>query len=273
VSSRLEHPYILGAQGLTHKFAGSPAACDDSGVRRRRGALRRGLAVCLLGSSAMLLLHAAASAQGITGGCTATVNGRTLSQLTKDNPLVVSKGQRVNITGAVPPQFAVSNTTSSTSAKVITPWYLPDVSFGPYQGKGSRWGANVEVPSIAFTLGPGTYKVVGTATGTGGWRCDASAWVKIDGNPTAGAAGGAVLAAGGAAAVAGGRGRKPGGKGKPRPGRSARDRVRDRIENSLGRAIIELIREIEPEVRANFGADTAMVIAYILILILLVLGG
>lgn len=68
---------------------------------------------------------------------------------------------------------------SSTRVKVETPVLLPDMSFGPYKGKGAAWGGTVEVPKIPFTLGSGIYKVNGTATGTGGWRCTGSAYVQL----------------------------------------------------------------------------------------------
>ena len=79
-----------------------------------------------------------------------------------------------------------------------------------YKGKGAAWGGTVEVPKILFTLGSGIYKVNGTATGTGGWRCTGSAYVQLgDSSPI-------EAAAGGAAALGGERSRCSGGNPRTR---------------------------------------------------------
>ncbi|MBK5228079.1 MAG: hypothetical protein JJE05_06180 [Actinobacteria bacterium] len=186
-------------------------------------------------------------AQSLSGGCSATINGKTPTQLTKDAPLVVAEGDNVVLKGTAP--SSVTGGRSSTRVKVETPVWLPDMSFGPYKGKGAAWGGTVEVPKILFTLGSGIYKVNGTATGTGGWRCTGSAYVQLgDSSPIEAAAGGAAALGGGAIALSG---RKP------------------KNKNSLGRAIVNLIKELGPEIKATFGADGFLLLALLLLFVLL----
>ena len=152
---------------------------------------------------------------------------------------------------------------STTRVKVETPFWLPDMSFGPYKGKGTSWGGTVKVPSIIFTLGSGIYKVNGRGTGSG-WSCTGSAYMQLGDTSAAEAALGGAAALGGGALAASGR--KP--KGGKNLGKSD-PRVTKKAENSLGRAIVNLIKEIGPDLKANFGADLFLIIALLLIFILL----
>lgn len=209
---------------------------------------RRAVVAGFLGAVIGLVAAGGASAQSLTGGCTADINGKAPTQLTKDAPLVVAEGDNVVLNGAAP---GSATGRSSTRVKVETPIWLPDMSFGPYRGKGAAWGGTVEVPKILFTLASGIYKVNGTASGTGGWRCTGSAYVQLgDSSPVEAAAGGAIALGGGAIALSG---RKP----------------KRKDENSLGRAIVNLIRELGPDVKANFGADGLLLIAILFLFVLL----
>lgn len=182
---------------------------------------------------------------------------------------MVAKGDSVVVAGNAP--SGASSGRSTTRVKVETPFWMPDISlfwmpdisFGPYKGKGTSWGGTVEVPDIVFTLGSGIYKVNGRGTGSG-WSCTGSAYMQLGDTSAAEAAlGGAVALGGGALATSG---RKPKG-GKVSDG--ADPRVTKKAENSLGRAIVNLIKEIGPDVRANFGADLFLMIALLLLFVLL----
>lgn len=223
--------------------------------------VRKVLGAAVLGAVLGFLLTGGALAQSLGGGCSATVNGKSPTQLTKDAPLVVAKGDNVVVAGNAPP--GASSGRSTTRVKVETPFWLPDISFGPYKGKGTSWGGTVKVPDIVFTLGSGIYKVNGTGRGTG-WTCTGSAYMQIGDTSAAEAAlGGAAALGGGALAVSG---RKPKG-GKVQDGDDPR--ITKKAENSLGRAIVNLIKEIGPDVRANFGSDLFLMIALLLLFVLL----
>lgn len=210
---------------------------------------RRVLVAGFLGAAIGIIAAGGAWAQSLTGGCAATINGKTPTQLTKDAPLAVAEGDNVVLKGTAP--SSVAGGRSSTRVKVETPAWLPDMPFGPYKGKGTAWGGTVEVPKILFTLGSGIYKVNGTATGTGGWRCIGSAYVQLgDSSPIEAAVGGAAALGGGAIALSG---RKP----------------KNKDENSLGRAIVNLIKELGPDIKASFGADGFLLIALLLLFVLL----
>jgi hypothetical protein len=194
-------------------------------------------------------------AQSLTGGCSATINGRAPAQLTKDNPLGVAKGEKVTLEGTAPASAGKGG--SSTSVRVETPFWAPDISFGPYKGKGTAWGGTVDVPDILFSLAPGIYRVNGTATGSG-WRCVGSAYVDIGKTSPASAALGGAAVLGGGAAVRSGRKRK----------KKAKPRLKD-DPNAMGRAIVNIIRELGPELKARFGADLFLIIALLIMFVVL----
>ena len=61
---------------------------------------------------------AAASAQELTGGCTATVNGQTPDTLTRKRPLVVAEEDTVALVGIVPAAAGSGNVPSETKIVV-----------------------------------------------------------------------------------------------------------------------------------------------------------
>jgi hypothetical protein len=148
------------------------------------------LAVMVLAATAVI-----AAAQGVTGGCRATVNGQTLDTLTRKTPLVVAKGDAVDLVGMVPAGAGSGPVSSQTDIYVEV---VADIPVASEPGNGPSWGGTVTVPDVITMLSPGVYKVKGTATGEG-WVCEGSAYVKIEGGPlTAAAAIGVLVAASGA---------------------------------------------------------------------------
>ena len=155
-------------------------------------ARRRIVIVPVVILAAMAAMTAVASAQGVTGGCRATVNGQTLDTLTMTNPLVVSKGDTVDLVGTIPASADEGSSQTDIYVEVVG-----EIPVASEIGSGSSWGGTVTVPNIITQLAPGVYKVKGTARGDG-WVCDGSAYVKIEGGPlTAATAVGALIAASG----------------------------------------------------------------------------
>jgi hypothetical protein len=151
----------------------------------------------LTGAVVMLLAAAipAALAQGVDGGCSATVNGQTLDTLDIKHPLVVAKGDILALTGTVPASAGTGTIYSETKIYVEV---VGDLPVAEQTGDGPTWGDWVELPEVLASLAPGVYKVKGTATGDG-WVCNGSAYIKIEGGPLT-----AATAIGGVAAVTGG---------------------------------------------------------------------
>ena len=160
--------------------------------------MRRWPIVTTVTALAFVLLAPAAFAQGVEGGCQATVNGRTLDTLDAKHPLIVEKGDTVALTGSIP-----AGADDGPSQTKIYVEVVGDIPVADEPGDGSFWGGTVSIPEVLTSLAPGIYKVKGTATGSG-WVCTGSAYIKIEGGPlTAAAAVGAVAAvAGGAGAIA-----------------------------------------------------------------------
>ena len=160
--------------------------------RTKRALVTLAAAALLVGTAVSVAL-----AQGVDGGCHATVNGQTLDTLDIKHPLVVAEGDTVALTGAIPAGADDGPSETKISVEVVA-----DVPVATEPGNGSSWGGTVDVPSVLTQLAPGVYKVKGTATGSG-WLCTGSGYIKIEGGPwTAVAAIGAVVGvAGGIAAV------------------------------------------------------------------------
>jgi hypothetical protein len=155
----------------------------------------------------MLGLLPAAGAQEISGECTATVNGQSVTSLTRLNPVVVSKGDTVALVGTAPPSAGSGRETSETRIVVEV---VGDIPVATEIGNGPSWGGSVQVPSVITRLAPGIYKVKGTAQGPD-WICTGSAYVKVEGGPWTLATGiGVVLVGSGMAAAAGARRSKKG---------------------------------------------------------------
>jgi hypothetical protein len=186
-----------------------------------------------------------AAAQEITGGCNATVNGSSVDTLTITNPLVVSKGDTVALTGSVPASAGSGRVESLTKIFVEV---VGDIPLANESGTGPTWGGTVSVPNLLYQLAPGVYRVKGTAEGSG-WLCSGSAYVKVEGSPlTAATAVGAVVAASGAAAAVAAR--------KPRGSRRFAESPPDGAPGT------------GPDGRARLAADGATVGLYALLVAL-----
>ena len=154
------------------------------------------LAKALMTAAVTVLLFAllipAALAQEVTGGCSATVNGRTPDTLDIKHPLVVAEGDTVDLTGQVPAAAGAGTILSETRISVEV---VGDVPVASASGDGPLWGGTVEIPDVLTKLAPGVYRVKGTAEGSG-WVCTGSGYIKIEGGPATVAMGIGVVAAG-----------------------------------------------------------------------------
>ncbi|MGH2729231.1 MAG: hypothetical protein ACRDJI_01335 [Actinomycetota bacterium] len=185
----------------------------------------RMIGVTLFAGALVTAVAGAAYAQGVEGGCTATVNGADPSTLTEDDPLEVDKDDTVALVGTAP-----SGGRNTTETWVIVAGVRVPVSDS--DGSGTEWGDTVDIPSVITDLAPGIYRVEGEASGSSGWSCEGSAYVEIDGGPfTAAMALGAGLFVVGALLARRALGKtKPGGDlkammAKVRPG------LRDQVPN------------------------------------------
>ena len=170
-------------------------------MRLRR--LRRVLAFS--GAFALLaVLAVPAVGQSLSGGCDATVNGRSPASMTKSDPLLVDSDTPIAVSGSVPAAGLALPADQATSELDV---YLYTFGF-PVQvdnrsETGHSWGGTIEVPSWLSSLASGLYKVEAEATGNPGWTCQADGYVKLgDSGLTAAAAIGAVGVAAGAGAAA-----------------------------------------------------------------------
>lgn len=211
------------------------------------------LGVVLFGA---VLLSGVAFGQGVTGGCSGTVNDRSPESMTADDPLVVHKDEQVAISGQLPPSAQAAGRSARSRTTVYIDIFGFPVKIRTVNAKGPTWGGNVELPKLIRDLAVGVYRVSGDATGSpGGWKCEGSAFIKLDGNPLTkpvtyvGAGVGAV----GAAAGLRGRRRKP-----------------NTDPNKGGREIVNMIKELIRDGQKDIVADFVWLIA---VLICLVLGG
>jgi hypothetical protein len=122
-------------------------------------------------------------AQGVSGGCTATINGRSPASLTAKDPFLVEKGQEVSVTGTVPASVANQRQVESETELKIFVGDLDGIPFETIEGTGPEWGGQAAVPDAVFDYAPGIYLIGGTASGTGGWSCEGSGYIEIAGGP------------------------------------------------------------------------------------------
>jgi hypothetical protein len=153
--------------------------------------MRRVALIAALALGLVVATIPAAAAQEITGGCRATINEQTPDTLTRNNPLVVAKGDTVALVGTVPASAGSGDVPSQTDIYVEV---VGDIPVAGESGNGQFWGGTVTVPNVITQLAPGVYRVKGTTTGEG-WVCTGSAYVKVEGGPFTAAAGLGVLVA------------------------------------------------------------------------------
>lgn len=217
--------------------------------------VRRVLILAGATSAIVLSFTSVAGAQGITGGCTATVNGRSPESMTEDSPLVVSKDEQVSLSGQVPPSVAPAGKQIRSTTDVYVDMFGFPVKIRTATGKGATWGGNVELPKLVRDLATGVYRVSGDATGTpGSWKCSGSAYIKLEGNALTKPATYVGAGVGLAGAAVGLKGKK----GKPKPS----------DKNREGRMIVEMIKDLGKDVPADLRADFVMLIIALLVLLL-----
>jgi len=141
----------------------------------------------ILAASGLLVFAwtAIAFAQGVTGGCSANINGVDPATMTRKDPLLVSEGQVVSVQGTVPPDVQSlprNQVQSNTTITVSIVEGVADVSSESHPGEGYSWGGQVNVDDY-LRWGVGLYKVEGVAAGTPDWSCTGSGYIKLDGNP------------------------------------------------------------------------------------------
>ncbi len=182
-------------------------------IRPRPNAAPTFSAAAAIGGLIVIAATSLAAAQSLSGGCTAVVNGQLPPSLTRSHPLLVHEGDGVQVKGVVPPSAETIPEDEMKSNTIITVSIIEgvgEVSSSGHPGTGYTWGGRVDVDKY-LKYGVGLYRVEGTASGTGGWNCAASGYVKLDGNPLSkpigqGAAG--VTALGAAGALLAARGKK-----------------------------------------------------------------
>jgi putative component of membrane protein insertase Oxa1/YidC/SpoIIIJ protein YidD len=176
-------------------------------LRPRSGTIPTAFTLMALTGFLVLTISAVASAQEVTGGCSGRVNGRHPSTMKRVNPLVVAQGQIVRIHGFAPPDVAALPESQVQSLTVITVAGIEGL-FGvdaeSHRGRGHAWGGQVNIDRY-LDFGVGLYRVTAEAIGDPGWKCTASGYVRLDGNPLSkpvGQAAAGAAAGGGIGAVA-----------------------------------------------------------------------
>jgi putative component of membrane protein insertase Oxa1/YidC/SpoIIIJ protein YidD len=178
--------------------------------RLRPNTLPTFFSVLALSGLVVVLTAATAQAVGVSGGCTATINGKQPSSLTKDDPLEVHKGETVSVTGTAPagtPKTDANNT--HIDVAVIDGVFA--VSSSDHPGHGPNWGGTQNVDDY-LKYGVGLYHVTGVAEGSSGWHCEGDGYVELkDGSPLTkpiGAGAAAMMVVGGLGAVLASRGKR-----------------------------------------------------------------
>ncbi len=180
-------------------------------VRHLRRVMAFAGAVALLSSLAL-----PAVGQSLSGGCDATVSGRSPESMTKSDPLLIDPDIPIAVTGSVPAAgLALPDNQATSELDIYLYTFGVPVPVDNRSETGHSWGGTVDVPSWLSSLASGLYKVEAKATGNPGWACQADGYVKLgdSGFTAAAAVGAVVLAAGVGAAVTSA---KPVGGG-PRP--------------------------------------------------------
>ena len=169
--------------------------------------------------------------------------------MTRDNPLVLSKGKRIRVNASVP----ASNPDATTKLDVKVGGIPNSYSF-----KGTKYNNSFKPPSWVFTVADGVVKFDGTATGDG-FSCAGDGYVKIDGDGLLALVGGALLGGAGAAGVA----TSSGSKTPPTP-----DNLPPKAQSKF--SLTEIIKEL----KRDMGKDFALSLGVLLVLIfLLIFGG
>lgn len=171
--------------------------------------MERAVRIALVATLVGLLLSfaASASAQDVSAGCTATVNGRAVRSLTEEDP-VAPKGKkgRIVLRGNKPGGRG-KNAGSKTETNFYAVVFGARLALESSTSKAGKWGGRVELPGYLTSLGAGTYRIEAETAGADASQCTASAYVRLKGGPLTFALGiGALLTGVGAAVALGARG-------------------------------------------------------------------
>jgi hypothetical protein len=243
----------------------------------RRGSLR---AVILL--SLLITLGTAGLAQAVRplivqdrvtvtqGGCIMTLNGQDIGGFNRNNPLTVRTGQRLVVKGIAPPAVRnapePANSRTLLSIRINLPAKSPTLTDKFL--KGVRTFDSLENVDKYLKYGSGLYRVDGTAKGFGVpqqlFECNATFYVKLDGNDAAG------LIAGGVALVGLAGAATSGGKTDWQPGDSV-----PKGEETAGQGVgvgiaIDLTKEMAPDEAANKGFEGATYGCLIMLILIMI---
>ena len=159
------------------------------------------------------LAQAMVAPQVTAGGCTATINGADIGGFNRNNPLVVDKGDKIQVAGLAPGRFR----TASEPAGTTTDFHLTINVVSPYKvntdtktTNGYRTFGSTEDVDDYLKYGSGLYRVnavaQGLRNGTVAYTCLATFYVRLDGSDVPSIVAGVIAIAGlGAAATSGGK--------------------------------------------------------------------
>lgn len=156
------------------------------GRRMRPNGVATALALVSVVGLVLIVGTPAVGAQSIEGGCVATINGRDPATMTVSDPVVVHKGEKVAISGTVPPSVAPAGDQIKSVTKITVSIVggVATVSSEEHPGTGPEWGTSVNVDDY-LKWGVGLYKVEGSSSGEpGGWSCSGDGYIELrDGSP------------------------------------------------------------------------------------------
>jgi putative component of membrane protein insertase Oxa1/YidC/SpoIIIJ protein YidD len=147
------------------------------------------------------------------GGCVASIDGRDITTMNRNHPLVVQKGQRVIVDGQAPVEFQSrpeppgAATLSKVSVTLVSPLKVESKANLSRGWKNFKSLQNVD---RYLTFGGGLYRLTVLANGSTpdggtGWNCSATFYAKLEGGTYVAFGAGLAAAAGfaGAATAAG----------------------------------------------------------------------
>jgi hypothetical protein len=176
-----------------------------------------GIAVAaLLAATGIGLLAAAPAGADVNGGCSASLNGHNLNNVSISRGTYVSVGKD----DVVP---MTMNAPAGTKFSELHIYYTiagADVDIYDAPANGDTWSHNVDIHSFA-RFGVGFYDLKGVGEFVGGGSCDGEALIKVTGDPLvtlAGDAGAGATVAGVLGMLGAGLAAKPGGDGGTGPG-------------------------------------------------------
>lgn len=187
----------------------TPAGTHDPVGRSRRPGWRKVIGVLVLSAITGLMVswtaaaaaapRAAALPQQVgettSGDCSLFVGGRPFGTLGKSNPLQVSEGQRIVVTGKGPDSSARRPDSEIKAATKITVVFIDGIGgassdFIEYT-TGRAFQKSVNVDSY-LEYGSGIYRVDALSVAPGSWSCEATFYVELNGSPLIAAIGVAV---------------------------------------------------------------------------------